>query len=162
DEAILPTLSPAFRFVEHRDLLQNTEGRFINVDKQSARIGAGLSMAWRPSGVIFGREAARFDAQAAREGRAAAGREVLWEVTRAYMALAAAEETASNAARTFSTLEKLQHQVASRVSLGLGAGIDSLRLAIQVERQRSQLLRARVGREDAMSKLAQVLAMPPT
>src|SRR5262249_43775809 len=140
--------------VTHRDRLQNTEGRFLDVDKQSARTGASVFLAWRPAEILFRRAAANSEARAAEASGVATERDVLWETARRYVGLAAAEETVRIAERTLATLQDVEGQIASRVRLGLSSEIDRLRVVNQVERQRADLARAGASREAAMAQLS--------
>lgn len=158
-EALVPAVSPAFRFTIHRDRLQNTEGEFLDVDKQSAGSGARLLLGWSPSEIIWKGAAAGSEVEAAKANAAASERDALWETARHYVALAAAEESQDIAARLLATLEKLESEVASRVALGLSAEVDRLRVQNQVERQRAELVRAQVGREAAMARLTFALGL---
>lgn len=161
-EAILPSINLVFRFTKHRDLLQNTEGQFLNVDKQSARSGAGLLLAWRPSEIIFRRAAAGADVRAAEANSAASRRDALWETARRYVALASAEERIEISQRQLEALTSVEEQTAARVRLGLSSDLDRLRLQEQVERQREELIRARVEREAAIGQLALAIDQPPS
>ena len=158
-EALAPAVSPAFRFTTHRDRLQNTEGEFLDVDKQSARSGASLLLAWSPSEIIWKGAAASAEVEAVEASAAATERDAMWETARRYVSLASAEESLNIAARLLATLEQLESEVASRVSLGLSAEVDRLRVQNQAERQRAELVRARVAREGAMAQLAFALGL---
>ncbi len=161
-EAILPSINPVFRFAKHRDLLQNTEGQFLNVDKQSARSGAGLLLAWRPSEIIFRRAAAGADVRAAEANSTASRRDALWETARRYVALASAEEQIEISQRQLEALTSVEEQTAARVKLGLSSDLDRLRLQEQVERQREELIRAHVEREAAIGQIAFAIGQPPS
>ncbi len=160
-ETVLPSVSPALRYAKHRDLLQNTEGRFLDVDKQSARSGASLLLAWRPSDIVFRRAAAGADVRAAEASGVASRRDALWETARRYVALASAEESVENAQRLLAALTEVEEQTTARVKLGLSSELDRLRLENQVERQRESLIRARVEREAATGQLDLALGQSP-
>lgn len=156
-ETVLPSISPVFRYTGHRNLLQNTQGDFLNVDKHSVRSGASLLLAWRPSEIVFRRNAAASDVRAAEAGGVASRREALWETARRYVSLASAEETEEQARHLLAALTEVVDQTTARVKLGLSSELDRLRLENQVESQRENLIRARVEREAAMGQLALAL-----
>ncbi len=161
-ETLLPSISPLLRFTKHRDLLQNTEGAFLDVDKQAARSGAGLLFSWRPSEIIFHRAAASAEVAAAAAGVTNSRREALWEAARRYVALASSEESVETAERLLGVLEQVAGQVRARVRLGLGSELDQLRLQAQVDQQRQAVARARVEREAAQGQLAVSLGLSPS
>ena len=156
-ETVLPSVKLAFRFNMHEDLLQNTEGEFLNVDKQSARSGPNLQLAWRPSEILFRRAAAKADVQAAKAASVTSRRDAFWETARRYVALASSEEAVRSAQDLLGVLEEVSKQTAARVKLGLSSDLDRLRLANQLERQRETLIRAQVEQDTAMGRLALAL-----
>ncbi len=161
-ETLLPSISPVLRFTKHRDLLQNTEGAFLDVDKQSARSAASLLLSWRPSEIIFHRAAAAAEVAAAAASATNSRREALWEAARRYVALASSEESVETAEHLLGILEQVAGQVQARVRLGLGSELDQLRLLAQVEQQRQAVARARVEREAAQGQLAVSLGQSPS
>lgn len=161
-EAILPSINPVFRFTKHRDQLQNTEGHFLDVDKQSARSGASLLLTWRPSEIVFRRAAAGADVRAAEASSAASRRDALWETARRYVALASAEEWVENSQSQLEALTEVEEQTTARVNLGLSSDLDRLRFQEQVEHQREELIRARVERESASGQLALAIGGSPS
>ncbi len=160
-ETILPSIITTLRYLEHRGLLQNTEGQFLDVDQQSGPPGLSPFLTWRPSEFIFRRAASGAEVRAAEAGATHKRREALWETARRYVALASAEASVEKAEQLLDVLTQTDGQSRARVKLGLGSDLDELRLQAQVEQQRQAGIRARIEREAAAGQLALAVGESP-
>ncbi len=162
EAAFLPSLRPQVSLFRHEGLAQETQGDFVDVDKQNAFAGAGAELTLDFGRALFGAMAARRRARAEGFGAEATTADALLEVGDRPLGLLAArdavriETDAVAQARGFLDVEE------SRRRLGAGLEVDVMRARANLAEAEGRLAEARAGMRAASAALVRVHHLDPT
>jgi len=160
--SLLPWISPGIALHYHRDFLQETDGPFKNVTKQSEFGGLGAFGDWEPGNVVFRALAASRRTDAAEAATDTARAESALQVAETYYELVRAHAVARIARYALREAKGLEHDEKAKLRLGAGIQADVLRATAEVAQKELELTRAETDVKLASARLAAVLKLEPS
>ncbi|MEW5702033.1 MAG: TolC family protein [Candidatus Zixiibacteriota bacterium] len=158
-ERFLPSVSAGWQLQRHEGRTQATQGEFLDVDKQSQRVGGLIAARWDFSSALFSTLSAHQRRNAAESDLKDKSLSTMLDVARAYWDLVQSSEYHRIAGRAAKVSEDLVEQSRRSVEQGIAAELDLLRDRTQL-RHDLLLLDQAVEREAAASaRLASLLNM---
>ena len=161
DASWLPYLAPRVGFGRHEGRTQATEGRFLDVDKQSTTAGAAAGVVLDPGEALFASLAAQQRADAASARATATEQARLAMAAQGYFELAAAHAMVALAADEVRFAAELALVVQGRVDVGATLQADLARARARLA-EANEALEARRGEaEIASAALVELLHLQP-
>jgi outer membrane protein TolC len=135
-ERFLPTLDAEWSYAKHEDLIQSTEGVFLDVTKQAHRKSGILSATWDINEALFALLAAQRSQSAAEHSVESITNSALLSVANAYFDLVQAGAEVRLATRALALSSDLSDQSARTVAAGISNKVDVLRSQTQQSHDR--------------------------
>ena len=157
--AWLPRLGLGTSFFQHRGQLQNTEGLFLDVDKQHTFLGADLTLEVDLGEAIFAPRAARERSAAARHAVRAADRDTLAAAAFRYFDLVEAHARLQIAEKAVQHAGELVAHVEARVRGGTGLDADLALAQARLAAARRGRIQAEGETRIASASLAELLQL---
>jgi len=156
-----PWLGLGVGWRRHDNLIQNVEGKIIDVHKDSYSVGPTVSAQVDLGDAIYKKLAARQLVKAADFALEAQRQDSLLAAAQGYFELVRAQAAVGVAQEAIHTSTNFAAQVGQAVGIGLAFKGDLLRVQVQTERYTLTLRQAHEQRRVAAARLAQTLHLDP-
>ena len=156
-----PALTAGVGYRRHDDLIQNVEGRILDVSKDSYTIGPGLSGQLDLGEAIYRNLAARQLVKASDHALETQRFDALLAAAQGYFDLLKARLAAQVAAEALNISTNYAAQLQQAVAAGIAFKGDVLRAQVQTERNRATLRQVQEQQRLASARLAQTLHLDP-
>jgi outer membrane protein TolC len=157
-----PWIAPGAGYRRHDNLIQNVEGKIIEVHKQSYTVGASLTAQVDLGDALYKKLAAHQLAKAADFTRAAQEQDTTLAAAQGYFDLAKAQAAVEVAREALRISQDYQQQIHHAVDAGIAFKGDELRVRVQAERNELALQQSLERRRIAAARLAQILRLDST
>ena len=156
-----PALVPGVSYRRHDDLIQNVEGRILDVEKDSYTVGPSLSGQLNLGDAIYRHLAARQLVKASDFALESQRLDAMLSAAQGYFDLGKARHAAAVAAEALSISTNYAAQLQQAVAAGIAFKGDILRAQVQAERNRAILRQTQEQQRLASARLAQTLHLDP-
>lgn len=156
-----PWLAPGVTYRRHENLIQNVEGKIIDVKKDSYTVGPTVTAQVDLGDAIFKKLAAQQLVKAADFALEAQRQESLLAAAQGYFDLAKAQASVGVANEALGISTNYYEQVQQAAAAGIAFKGDALRVQVQTERNRLTLRQAQEQARVASARLAQTLHLNP-
>jgi outer membrane protein TolC len=152
-----PWISPGFTYRRHDNLVQNVEGRLLDVRKQSYSVGPTINAQLDLGDAIYRKLAARQLVQAADFALAGQRQDTILAAAQGYFDLAKAQAAVGVAQEALNISTNYHEQVRQAVAAGLAFKGDALRVQVQTDRNQLAVRQAQEQQRVAAARLATTL-----
>jgi outer membrane protein TolC len=156
-----PTLIPGASYRRHDNLIQNVEGRMLEVHKESYTIGPSITGQLDLGEVLYRNLAARQLVKAADYAYESQRHDSIVAAAQSYFDLLKARSAIQVASNAVTISDNYHQELAHAVSAGIAFQGDLLRVQVQSEKNRLTLRQAQEQERVAAVRLAQVLRLDP-
>lgn len=156
-----PSVNPGVGYRRHDDLIQDVQGRVIDVHKDSYAVGPVVEAQVELGEAIYNHLASRQREKAAIFALESQRQDAMLSAAQGYFDLAKARSALSVAGDAVRIAQEYAEQIRRAVDTGIAFQGDALRAQVQMERNQLALRQAEESRWIASSRLVQILHLDP-